>query len=152
MKLLRSFGLTVMLIEHKPGVLVVRLDGPVHYTESSEGLESPLVTPIPSLPLELCDKFPLFREDSRHLPKAAIAWVRQCIEDMGQAFNSMAQTQRALGPSLYGSSLDYQDQARDAQEELRRASDDQSKWSCSVTFALHCSQVGRATLFIVLRL
>ena len=56
------------------------------------------------------------------------------------------------GPSLYGSSEEYQDQARDAQEELGRASDDQSKWSCSVTFALHCSQVGRATLFIVLRL
>ena len=144
--------MTVMSIKHKPGVLVVRLDGPVDYTESSEGLEPPLVTPIPSLPSELCDKFPFFHEDSRHLPKAAVARVRQCIEDMAQAFNSMAQTQRALGRSLYAAFLDYQDQAHDAQEQLHRASDEQSKWPCSVTFALHCSQVGQATLFIVLRL
>ncbi|KAL0055819.1 hypothetical protein WJX82_004686 [Trebouxia sp. C0006] len=69
MKLLRSFGLTVMLIEHKS---VHRGYGPglqQHGTDS---------------------------------------------EGLGQ------------GPSLYGSSEEYQDQARDAQEELGRASDDQS--------------------------
>ncbi|KAL0025050.1 hypothetical protein WJX79_002439 [Trebouxia sp. C0005] len=38
-KLLRAFGLTVMFIGHKPGVLIVRLDGPVQYTETVQHLE-----------------------------------------------------------------------------------------------------------------
>ncbi|DBA95817.1 TPA: hypothetical protein ACH3X1_001366 [Trebouxia sp. C0004] len=100
-KLLRAFGLTVMFVGHKPGVLIVCLDGPVHYTEYPEGQEPPLTMPIPSLPSKLCVRFPGFHEDSDHLPEAAVAQVRQCIEDMAQAFKSMAQTQKALGRCLY---------------------------------------------------
>ena len=131
-----------MFIGHKPGVLIVRLDGPVQYTECPEGQEPPLITPIPSLPSQLCVRFPGFYEDSGHLSDAAVTRVRQCIEDLARAFKSMAQTQRALGRCLYGAFLDYQRQAHAAQKMLHRANDEQSKWSCSVTVALLPSRQG----------